>query len=116
MTFLIHLDVTRSSVYQLMRWLATVCFSLTGLPMQVARSLFVEPSTNDAFPVDAAPYINIEYLWNQYNFWVALPKPCDQEGMAQPKAFDLDDGVQWQRLLDHPACQVRAQALPAHKP
>ena len=74
--------------------------------VQVKTNLFIEPSNNKAFPVHEAPYIDTEYLWNQYNFWVALPGAIQQEAMGQTSAFDLADSSRWKRLLDHPAYQV----------
>lgn len=77
----------------------------------MTQDLFIEPNAGKAFPVDAAPYVNIEQLWNQYNFWVAASGPCTAEAMAEADAFDLDDSSKWRHLLDHPAYQVQPAML-----
>ena len=79
-------------------------------PAQVTRDLFIEPNSGKAFPVDEGPYTDVEFLWNQYNFWSATPQACGQDALADPLVFDLEDTSRWRHLLDHPAYQVRGAA------
>ena len=73
---------------------------------QVTQSIFIEPNSGKAFALDAAPYTDIEAVWNQYNYWVAKPGAHGQEGMAQANHFEFEDETKWSRLLENPAYHV----------
>jgi len=59
------------------------------------QSLFLEPSTGTAYPLDASPYYAIESLWNASNYWVSL----QGEVLPSKMSYDLSASSKWEYLL-----------------
>ena len=50
------------------------------LPQGVTEHMFVEPSTGVCYSAMRSPYLGIEALWNERNYWVNV-QPLDVDSM-----------------------------------
>jgi len=64
----------------------------------VAEHLFVEPTTGRVFDVHACPYLGVEAVWNNQNYWVNM----QEEATGAHLAFDLANTNQWEFVFIDP--------------
>lgn len=70
------------------------------------EAVFVEPSTGRRYPAQQAPYLGVEALWNQHNYWVCtqMPEPhSDSRAVPAQLALDLSAPDNWEALLRDPS-------------
>jgi len=60
----------------------------------VQETLFVEPSTGTIFKQKDSPYVGIESIWNEQNYWANV-----QEESPQEMSFDLKNSDCWEYVL-----------------
>jgi len=60
---------------------------------------FIEPSTGRCYPVDQSPFLGVESLWNNKNYWANMQEPT--EGPMNI-AFDLSNPDQWEYVFIEP--------------
>ncbi len=62
----------------------------------VSDNLFVEPTTGRVWKVHDSPYLGVESVWNNANYWVNM-----QEGATSTAhiAFDLGNSDQWEYVF-----------------
>jgi hypothetical protein len=60
---------------------------------------FIEPSTGRIYPVGKSPYLGVESVWNNKNYWANMQEPA--EG-PMSIAFDLSNNDQWEYVFIEP--------------
>lgn len=66
-------------------------------PQGVAEHIFVEPSTGVCYPAMRSPYLGIEALWNERNYWVNVQQ-LDVDSMHHLN-LNLRDTTAWEYVL-----------------
>ena len=72
---------------------------------EVARTVFVEPTTARQYPVDESPYHGLECIWNNANYYINMrPGTFGGESPGKPLRGvdfeDLNDHARWEKCLD----------------
>lgn len=60
---------------------------------ELQEPVFIEPSTGRMYPINDSPYLRIESLWNDVNYWVNM-----QECPISEMSFDMK-GKGWEFVL-----------------
>lgn len=60
----------------------------------VQQDIFVEPTTATVYPVHQAPYVGIESVWNETNYWVNV-----QSAKMEDMKYDLNQNSSWEYVL-----------------
>lgn len=64
---------------------------------EMAETVFIEPTTARKYPIDASPYLGLEYLWNHSNFWVNIqPGTIRQVPAIKNLDTNLKDTTKWE--------------------
>jgi len=72
---------------------------LAGKRDILENSFYVEPATGTLYPVNQSPYISLESIWNNHNYWVNM-QDCSRG--IDTLAFDLMNTNNWEYImLDH---------------
>jgi len=69
---------------------------------EVKESFFIEPSTGRVYPVATSPYLGVESVWNNKNYWANMQEP--EEGPMQI-SFDLSNNDNWEYVFIEPEGQ-----------
>lgn len=64
----------------------------------IESSFFLEPTTGRRYELEESLYENIDFLWNDYNFWIHMHpnKP------VQDINFDLNNDEEWEYVMLDP--------------
>lgn len=62
---------------------------------EVARDMFVEPTTGTMWAIEDSPYLGIESLWNEHNYWANV----QEEKSPQKMSYTLTDSNSWEYVL-----------------
>lgn len=76
---------------------------------QVAEDIFVDASTGRSYPIASSPFLGVESIWNDANYWACMQMPePHSDSRAAPKELSLDlaDSSKWEYLLPSAAPQV----------
>jgi hypothetical protein len=60
----------------------------------VEQNFFIEPTTGTVYPVEESPYLGIESVWNEENYWANV-----QVGKPQSMSYDLSDNNNWEYVM-----------------
>jgi hypothetical protein len=72
---------------------------LAGKRDILENSFYVEPATGTMYPVNQSPYIALESIWNNHNYWVNM-QDCSRG--IDTLTFDLMNTNNWEYImLDH---------------
>jgi hypothetical protein len=63
-------------------------------PRGVESSMFVEPTTGAVFPVTDSPYLGVESVWNEINYWANV-----QGDAPNALVYDLNKTEHWEYVL-----------------
>lgn len=77
--------------------------------MQVPDDIFVDASTGRCYPIARSPFLGVESMWNDANYWVCMQMPePHSDSRAAPKelSLDLTDSSKWEYLLPSATPQV----------
>ena len=77
--------------------------------MQVPEDTFVDASTGRCYPIASSPFLGVESMWNDANYWVCMQMPePHSDSRAAPKelSLDLTDSSKWEYLLPSATPQV----------
>lgn len=61
---------------------------------EVVEHTYVEPTTGKLWPVKESPYLGIESVWNEHNYWTNV-----QEATPQEISFELSHSSCWEYVL-----------------
>ena len=56
--------------------------------------MFIEPSTGTLYPLKESPYLAVESVWNDINYWVNI-----QSKPVSEMTFNLKDKTAWEYVL-----------------
>lgn len=77
--------------------------------LQVPDDVFVDASTGQCYPIASSPFLGVESVWNDVNYWVCMQMPephSDSRANPQQLSLDLADSSKWEYLLPSAAPQV----------
>ena len=83
------------------------CWVLVMAPQrEIAQHVFVEPSTGTVYPSTESPYIGIEFMWDNDNFWANMQLTHTGEPVpAGETELDLMKEELWESFLNRDAMQ-----------
>lgn len=71
--------------------------------------MFVDASTGQCYPIASSPFLGVESVWNDINYWVCMQMPephSDSRATPQQLSLDMADSSKWEYLLPSAAPQV----------
>jgi hypothetical protein len=69
---------------------------------EVQAHFFVEPSTGCIYPINKSPYLKIESIWNNSNYWVNMQDP---ENGVENIQYDVSNAEDWEYAFIEPETQ-----------
>ena len=78
--------------------------------LQVPEDIFIDASTGRCYPVPSSPFLGVESMWNDTNYWVCMQMPephSDSRATPQQLSLDFADSLKWEYLLPTATPQVR---------
>lgn len=65
---------------------------------QVEKSVFIEPSTGRIYPLDLCPYLMVDAVYSNKNFWINMKPDC---AVKEISFDDMDTSLNWEfAMLD----------------
>eukprot|EP00742_Colponemidia_sp_Colp-10_P003210 GILJ01003419.1.p1 GENE.GILJ01003419.1~~GILJ01003419.1.p1 ORF type:complete len:847 (+),score=152.98 GILJ01003419.1:62-2542(+) len=62
---------------------------------EISEPMFVEPSTGVSYPIEKAPYLQIDAVWNHQNYWVNV----QNNKKVSDLSFDFSDSHNWEYVM-----------------
>jgi hypothetical protein len=67
----------------------------------LSSDVFVEPSTGVVYPVTASPYLGVDAVWNERNYWVNVQQ-LPPDDINTRLSLNLRDTLSWEYVLIEP--------------
>lgn len=65
----------------------------------LTEDLFIEPTTGAIYPVSKSPYLAVDAVWNESNYWVNVQAHLDRPLPVSEMSWDLSVGAAWEYVL-----------------
>jgi len=67
----------------------------------VTEDVFIEPSTGTIYPVSNSPYLGVDSVWNERNYWVNVQTSEQDQALINVSAmeWDLNNNEKWEYVM-----------------
>lgn len=62
----------------------------------VDRNLFIEPSTGRVYPLNESPYLTVDAVFNNRNFWINMKI---ESKVADLNFDEMDNSMNWEYVM-----------------